>query len=144
MRAKQICKPNPRRSMCPWEVLTWGAGPGISKGREEQQRSPTLCWQLAHRGLKGRPSQLILPQASSQKSHSASSGVEEGRAGGSQEVDSLKHEEGSIWHHPQNTLHTNGAARATSRLWGGRQTQCWLQEPRVGGEVCFAIGSWSA
>lgn len=29
VKVKQICKPNPRRrSMRPWEVLTWAAGPG--------------------------------------------------------------------------------------------------------------------
>ena len=39
------------------------------QGREEHQRSPTLCWQLAHRGLKGRLSPVdSSPNYQSEKS----------------------------------------------------------------------------
>lgn len=86
---------------------------------------------------------FILPTFLHQKSHSASSGSEEGWEGPSWELYSLSlhHVEGSI-RHDAKTPYMKWGGQEDSRLGGGGWTQRWLRETQVlcdpGREVHFA------
>lgn len=116
----------------------------LPRGIEEQKRSPVPCGQLAPRDKR----EALSPVDSSQTHQSEKllcllwgrrvKGAREPR------VILTKAQGRRRLALPQNTLHTNGAARETSGLWGGQWIQCWLRGTQVlcdwWVEVCFAVG----